>query len=55
MDVIIFGGQSNMQGQTGALPEVNEAVAAEGTQAAIDEAIAKVEAALAAALEGQKA
>jgi len=26
MDVIIFGGQSNMQGQTGALPEVNEAV-----------------------------
>ena len=26
MDVIIFGGQSNMQGQTGAMPEVNEAV-----------------------------
>ena len=26
MDVIIFGGQSNMQGQTGAEPEVNEPV-----------------------------
>ena len=26
MDVIIFGGQSNMQGQTGAVPEVNEPV-----------------------------
>ena len=26
MDVIIFGGQSNMQGQTGAMPEVNEPV-----------------------------
>ena len=26
MDVIIFGGQSNMQGQTGAMPEVNEGV-----------------------------
>ena len=26
MDVIIFGGQSNMQGQTGAMPEVNDAV-----------------------------
>ena len=27
MDIIIFGGQSNMQGQTGAVPEVNEPVA----------------------------
>lgn len=26
MDIIIFGGQSNMQGQTGELPEVNEPV-----------------------------
>ena len=26
MDIIIFGGQSNMQGQTGAMPENNEAV-----------------------------
>ena len=26
MDVIIFGGQSNMQGQTGAMPEINEPV-----------------------------
>ena len=26
MDVIIFCGQSNMQGQTEGLPEVNEAV-----------------------------
>ena len=26
MDIIIFGGQSNMQGQTGAVPEINEEV-----------------------------
>jgi len=26
MDVIIFGGQSNMQGQTGSMPEINEPV-----------------------------
>ena len=26
MDIIIFGGQSNMQGQTGAMPETNEPV-----------------------------
>ena len=26
MDIIIFGGQSNMQGQTGEMPPINEPV-----------------------------